>query len=219
MSNLDWAILPGEANLFRGSFYVDQTGIFGYDLIAVTGGEAGQGGAVWQIHSPTEATRLANIINNTRPHLEGVITLTNDVLKWGPWAGKIITGAESAVDANNFSKPLIHAIDTNGVVNSYALGIEPEDFDIIPTNQDLYVTAFNEGKILKLSHTFLTNYVGDLLVSQEGLSSGVTKLFIVHWNSTNSVPEIRSIRAPSVADLGFEHSTFAPIGIPNIPSQ
>jgi hypothetical protein len=40
-------------------------------------------------------TRLVNLTNT---HLEGVITLTNDVAKWGSWAGKITTGAESSTD-------------------------------------------------------------------------------------------------------------------------
>lgn len=149
------AILTNETSeaLFRGGFYVDQSGSFGGDLIAVTGGSAGEGGEVWRINSSTNATRLANLTNDLPfPHLEGVITLTNDVTRWGPWAGKIITGAES------HEPPLVHAISTNGQVQSFALGIHPEDFDIVRTNQDLYACDQEAGLIIRISHTFLTNF-------------------------------------------------------------
>jgi len=96
-------------------------------------------------------------------------------------------------------------------VTSFALGIAPEDFDIIQTNQDLYcVIQSDPGQILKLSRTLLTNYVGDLLITQEGFFFGTPKLFIMHWDGTNFVT-----RSISSSDL-FEHVTFAPI---NLPSQ
>jgi hypothetical protein len=215
VSNLNWITLTNETTetLFRGSLYVDQTGIFSNALIAVTGGSADQGGEVWRIHSRTNATRLANITNSTTPHLEGVITLTNDVQKWGPWAGKIITGAESKVP------PLIHGIDTNGVVTSFDLGIEPEDFDIIPPYQDLYIADYVEGRILKLSSNLLTNFVGDMLVTQAGdgvFGGHPRKLFFAHWDGTF---QIRSITGPDSLTTGIEHCTFAPINLPNIPQQ
>jgi hypothetical protein len=131
--------------------------------------------------------------------------LTNDVQKWGPWAGKIITGAEAKIP------PLIHAIGTNGIVESFALGIAPEDFDLIPPNQDLYLPGFNEGKIYKLSKSLLTNYVGDLLITQEA-----PPLVIVHWDPINSAFTVRAIPPPPGIQ-GFEHVTFAPINLPSLP--
>lgn len=55
----------------------------------------------------------------TATHLEGVITLTNDASKWGPWAGKAITGDEVL--------HRIYAIDDNGAVVNFDLEINPED--------------------------------------------------------------------------------------------
>ena len=217
VSNLAWAVVTtnsaGTNSLFRGSFYVDQTGIFGGDLIAVTGGTDTQGGEVWRVSS-SNATLVANITgDSTFRHLEGVITLTNDVQKWGPWAGRILTGAESKIP------PLIHAVATNGLVTSFALGIEPEDFDVISTN-DLYCTAFVDHKILKVSRNLLTNYIGDLLITQEGLPPNqCSRLFIVRWNSSNSAFEMRSFALPTtIYQVGFEHVTFAPIDLPPVPN-
>ena len=122
-----------------------------------------------------------------------MITLTNDVARWGPWAGKIITGAETTP---NNGRNLIFAIDTNGTVSAFDLGIinvdqqngvglSCEHFDIIPPNQDLYLIGEEaDGKILKVSHTLFTNYVGDLLITQGGLWVGRPELYIVHWNGS-----------------------------------
>jgi hypothetical protein len=111
-----------------------------------------------------------------------------------------------------------HAINTNRILASFALGIAPEDFDIIPPEQDLYCTAFVDHKVLKVSRNLLTNYVGNLMITQEGLND-CSRLFIVKWNSTNSAFETRSIPFPaSTFQLGFEHVTFAPLPLPDIPT-
>jgi hypothetical protein len=212
VASLNWITLSNVSTHLRGGFYIDQTGIFSNALIAVTGGNTDEGGEVWRIQSPTNAVLLANITNFLHPHLEGVITLTNDVEKWGPWAGKILAGAEAT------DPPLIHAIATNGVVSSLNLGILPEDFDIIPPNQDLYCTGFNEGKIYKLSRNLLTNFVGDLLITQEGTLATGTKLHVVHWNSGTSSFVVRSIPPPPNFQ-GFEHCTFAPVNLPSLPCE
>ncbi len=206
VSNLNWGVLTTNQmtteSLLRGGLYVDRSGSFGGDLIAVTGNRPDEGGGVWRINSSGNATPLANITNT---HLEGVITLTYDVQKWGPWAGKIITGAES------LSPPLVYAVDTNGTVTSFALGIEPEDFDLIPTNQDLYCVDETFGQIVKFPGTLLTNYWSDLLITQSGDGAGdFGALFIVHWDSTNSTFVTRRIPYTSQ----FEHVTFAPMNIP-----
>jgi hypothetical protein len=216
-ANLSWAILDSNTNgldtLIRGSLCVDQTGTFSNDLIAVTGGGFHEGGGVWRIHSPSNLVQLAKITNSfgQQVHLEGVTTITNNPAKWGQWAGKIIFGAESE------SPPLVLTIDTNGVVEAFDMGIAPEDFDLIPTNQDLYIAGQpdgpDQGALLKLSREFLKDFVGDLLIAQvgDGANHPEAKLFIVKWDSINSVPVIvGSISVPR----NFEHVTFAPINLP-----
>ncbi len=217
--NLNWAILSTNQNtsetILRGSLHLDQTCVFTNNLVLVTGNGSDQGGGVWAISSNTNAGQIANITNDLRPHLEGVITLTNNAQLWGPWAGKLLTGAEVK------SPPLVHTIDKDRVVASFDMGIEPEDFDIIITNQDLYcvqqsVAGSVPDRIIKLSSTLLTNYCGALLITQEGaqhLPARDAKLFIVNWNSTNSVFVTRCIPNQFL----FEHVTFAPITLPDLP--
>jgi hypothetical protein len=197
-----WVTLPNET-LVSGLCF-DRSGNLGGDLIAVTSGQRANpatNGGVWRVTANGMATKLANL-----PYvLEGVITLTNDaaaVAKFGPWAGKIITGSKD--------QQTIYAIDANGTVTEYPLGIEAEDFDLIPANQNLYcaIPYASDGELLKISSTLLTNYVGDLLITQAGdIQAGLPKLFIVNWNGTGFATRSIPYHEP------FEAVTFAPIAI------
>jgi hypothetical protein len=215
VSNLNWCILTNStvtnALQIRGSLYVDRTGLFSNQVIAVTssgggGGSVGSKG-VWRVDAQAHPTLIASI--NTS-HLEGVITLPNNTNTWGPWAGKIITGDEENVP------PLIYTIATNGTVMPYDTtvfspeGIEPEDFDIIPTNQNLYACDFGQNAIMKLSAKYFANLVGDLLITQAGEGDFGARLFIVHWD--NATSSFVTLVVPYSGK--FEHVSFAPIEIP-----
>ena len=196
---------------------MDTSGTFSNQLIVVTSpaDRPLDKKGVWRVNSLGQPTLLTNF-NTT--HLEGVISLTNDVSKWGPWAGKIITGDE------NENK--IYAIDANGIrttfdtTNLFPGGIHTEDFEIIPPNQDLYGCDASAGIVVKLSRTNLTSYVGDLLITDAGEFGSFPggKLFIVRWDNSTTNFVVRRVlfRYPSSAFGHFEHVTFAPISIPPI---
>ena len=216
-SNLDWSTLTNNTvinnKLIHGGIYVDQTGIFSNELIVLTGDNNGAPSRVWLANSNGIPTLLAQIepqiVADPGDNLEGVISLTNNPNQWGPWAGKILTGDE------NYG--ILYAIDTNGTVTPYDLGIEPDHFVLIPANQDLYACDYG-GRVIKLSRTFLTNYVGDLLVTQEGGGSSYpTELCIVNWGGTNFVT--RAINGNVVTNgIGqFEDTTFSPLNLPSQP--
>ena len=159
-----------------------------------------------------------NLPPRERARLERPVVLTNDAQKWGPWAGKILTGAESEFDGTTN----LFAIDTNGAVARFDLGISAEDFDIIPPNQDLYCVDEHDGVVLKLSQTLLTNYVGDLLIAQGGRAAPPPELFIVHWDGVQFV--CRDIEVPyyskgtfTTNDNELESCVFAPMRIPPLP--
>jgi hypothetical protein len=151
--------------------------------------------------------------------LEGVVTLPNDANRFGPWAGKIVTGDEDASP-----RGIIYTVDTDGTVVGYDTtklspdGIHPEDFDIIPTNQSLYVCDYSQNAIVKFSSSFLTNYVGDLLVTEAGEAyvPNQARLFIIHWDPTAANFVVRRFicRYPNGSFGHFEHVTFAPIELP-----
>ncbi|MFN8395085.1 MAG: T9SS type A sorting domain-containing protein [Bacteroidia bacterium] len=181
-----WVTCPGELGRFEGSFYFDRTGVFGGDLIAVS-----NAGGVWRINSAGQPTFLTNV----GVHLEGVITMPNNLTKWGPWAGKILAG-----DEDNYR---IWAIDANGNATPYSLGLDPEDLDLIPANMNFYGVDFASQTLRGAPASAFTCMVGDLLVTVEHPGKSVH----VWWDGT----QFRQEQIAQVAQ--WEHVTFSPAGM------
>lgn len=214
----NWAansqLAANEPDVLGGDLYADRTGVWGNDLLAVTGDEGQLTGTrgIWRIHSATNATLVVRIPS---PHLEGLLTVSNDVTKYGPWAGKLLTGDDYL--------GIIYAVDTNGNYLAYDLKISPDTIRLIETNQDLYCVDFNQydqnqSLILKVSRKWLTTFVGDILMVQAGENAGQSPtLFIVHWNGIGF--EVHSLALhdyrSGIGDF-FEKATFAPITLPTI---
>ena len=111
----------------------------------------------------------------------------------------------------------VPTLESRGAVAAFDLGISAEDFDLIKTNQDLYCLYETEGKVLKISRTLLTAYVGDLLITQGGLYVGQPELFIIHWDGTQFLRRLIPLDYYSqntYTSPELEQSTFAPIGLP-----
>ncbi len=188
-----WVVLPGETGLMRGSLHVDRTGVFGGDLIAVT-----TAGGVWRINS---AGIMSFILRLTGVHLEGLTTVPNDVAKYGPWAGKILAGAEA--------QGRIYAIAPDGSFTFHALGIAPEDFDIIPANENFFGVDFGGARLMGAPPSEFAGMVGDVLVAQE--FPGI--LWHVRWDAANN-----AFVATNIAQVAqWEHVTFSTAGVREIP--
>jgi len=179
-----WVILPGETGLLRGSLHIDRTGVFGGDLIVVTTEPTGN---VWRVTSAGIANKLASL----ETHLEGLTTVPDDTIKYGPWAGKILTGAEQ--------QHRIYAIDAKGNVTFFNLGIEPEDFDLIPANENFFGVDFGSGTLWTAPPAEFADKVGDLLITQEYPGT----LYHVRWTGT-------AFQVTNVAQaMQWEHVTFS----------
>jgi MYXO-CTERM domain-containing protein len=196
-----WVDLPGAGNgLMRGSLYVDRTGVYGGDVIAVT-----EQGEVWRVSPAGAPTFIADV--NT--HLEGMITVPNDPGKYGPLAGKIIAGAEN--------QGLLYAFDANGMFATYSLGVNIEDIDMITANENFFGVNFGTSKLLGAPSADFAPYVDDILLTQEFPSGGGTGLFVLSWNGSTLVTEQLTLNAGSAPVGQWEHVTFAPAGIVEIP--
>jgi hypothetical protein len=216
-SNLAWCTLTNGAVTnalpVRGGLYVDETGLFSNNLIAVTSDSTGAFiyRGVWMIDAQGRPRLLAQILCS---HLEGAITLPNDAARFGRLAGKIITGDELELK--------LYAIAPDGTVTGYNTqdfypgGIGAEDFDIIQTNQDLYCRDQVAGAIFKLPASYLSQYAGDLLITAAGEFYNPASLFIVRLECDRLVATTRiGYLHSDCTSLGnFEHVTFAPINIP-----
>jgi hypothetical protein len=194
-----WVTLPGETGLIRGSLHIDRTGQFGGDLIVVT-----TAGGVWQVTSLGAATQLAKLDT----HLEGVVTVPEDAAKYGPWAGKIIAGAEQ--------QGRVYSIDHFGNTGFRELldenedPIRPEDIEIIPANANFFGVDFI-GKTLRFAPASeFAAMVGDVLIATEGPPGN---LWRVHWDGTSFQTE----RLAQVRQ--WEHVTFAPVEIDPPPRR
>jgi hypothetical protein len=193
-SNLDFFVTSGRK--FWG-LYIDQSGRFGGNLIALQDNIGGDGG-VWRINGS------GALVTNypSAGGVEGVISLANDTNRFGPLlAGSIFTGS--------------YAIATNGAVTQLS-GFPPtEDCDIIQSNQNLYCNDDGDGWVLKVPYQLFANHVGDLLITDSGFYDFRPALYIVHWDATNGIVQTQ-IPMPGETIGAFEHVTFAPIDIPAV---
>jgi RHS repeat-associated protein len=186
-----WVTLPGETGQLNGGLYLDRTGGFNGDLIAVTT----QGG-VWRINSSGTPTLLASL--NAR--LEGVTTVPGDADRYGPWAGKILVGAPD--------QGTIYAVNQQGNPTAYALGINPEEIRVIPAHENFYGVDAGSRKLWGAPAAAFSGMIGDVLVAQQ--SPGT--LSRVRWNGTQfEVSEIAQAAE-------WKQITFSPAGVAEIPT-
>jgi len=210
-----WVVLPFATNNgvvitpghLRGGLWVDQTSVWGGDLIVSTldGAESGTDthtGSVWRVNSSGQATFMAQLVvpNDGLDSFEGITTCPNDP-RYGPWAGRILVGG----DNQN-----IYAIDTNGQVVMYDLGIGDEDIRVIPGNQNFFA-ADSAVKLWGAGASEFQGMVGDLLFCEES-----SHMWRVHWTGTNF--ESYSIAWSQIGSS--EEVNFTPAGIgPIAPIQ
>lgn len=202
-----WVSLPGAGNgLMRGSLYVDRTGVFGGDLVVVT-----TAGEVWRIDAtgnPTTTSPIADV----NVHLEGVVTVPDDPVTYGPLAAKILAGAEE--------QGLLYAFDATGAFTTYNLGVAIEDIDIIPANENFFGVNFGTSRLLSAPSSEFTFAVGDILLTEESPpfplgSPGLLRLF---WNGANLQVEPFTLAPGSQPAGQWEHVTFAPLGVNPFPN-
>lgn len=197
--------LPGTGNgLMRGSLYVDRTGIYNGDLLAAT-----TAGEVWRIDSAGTTTKLADV----NDHLEGLISVPNNAA-YGALAGKIIAGAEQT--------NRLYAFDGSGLAATYDnIGVAIEDIDLITANENFFGVNFGTGQLLGAEASQFANDVGKILLTQE--FGGVSGLYTLEWDPLANAGlgglDINAVTLTSDSfDPGqWEHVTFAPAGIVEIP--
>ena len=89
-----------------------------------------------------------------------------------------------------------------------------------PPNQDLYVcVSSNPSAVYKMSRAYLTNFVGDLMITHAGEFSPPGRLFFLHWDGATTNFTVRPVTCwlPNGSTGDLEHVTLAPIGLPTIP--
>ena len=193
--------LAGGDGLMRGSMFVDNTGVYNGDLIAVT-----TGGQVWRVNDSGVGTMLADV----NVHLEGLLVLPNDPGKWGRLAGHIIAGAEGQGN--------LHIISPTGVASvQTSIGVNVEDIDLIQAGANFFGVNFGTSRLLGAEASQWDSVVGDVLLTQE--FGGTSGLFTMSFDSIldQLVTEAITVAAGSFAPGQWEHVTFANAGVVEIP--
>ena len=131
--------------------------------------------------------------------------------KYGPWAGKIVAGAE---DLNGF-----FYIDTEGNISFISLaingiGLAPEDIDIIPPNENFYGVDLGSNQVLGAPAATFKDMVGDFLVTQERGAN--PPLYHVKWNPNTNQFVSKVLYSGSAT---WEHVTFSPANLNNLESR
>ncbi|MBK9036832.1 MAG: hypothetical protein IPL61_37215 [Myxococcales bacterium] len=196
-----WVVLPGTGHgLMRGSLYIDRTGVFGGDLLAVT-----TLGAVWRITSAGAPTMLAAV----GVHLEGMIVVPPFPARFGPLAGKIIAGAEG--------QGLLYAFDTTGAYTTYTLGVAVEDVDLVMPGENFFGVNYGTGRLLGVPKEVWRPIVGDVLLTTETVVAGASGLFRIYWDGVTLSAQALPLDPGSATVGQWEHNTFANAGIAEIP--
>lgn len=195
-----WVSLTGSGNgLMRGSLYVDRTGVYGDDLIVVT-----TAGEVWRINSAAVPTFIADV----DVHLEGVVTVPNNAVQYGPLAGKIIAGAEE--------QGRLYIFDSSGSSSFITPGVNIEDIDHITGTENFYGVNFGTNRLLGAPASDFAPYAGEILLTQE-THPGTSGLYHLFWNGVS----LQALQIPATVTTGeigqWEHVTFSSAGIAEIP--
>lgn len=202
-----WVSLPGSNNgIFRGSLYVDRTGLYNGDLLAVT-----TNGQLWRINAAGVPTQIGTTLG---VHLEGLTVVPNNPAKWGNMAGCIIAGAEDQALMHSWCR------DASGAMVHSARslnGIRIEDLDIIDGG-NFFGVNYGTGKLVGAAASEFAAFVGDILVTQE-FPSQDTGLFVMSYDLVNQQFTTTSLTAAfGSTGLGqWEHVTFARAGVQEIP--
>ena len=196
-----WVDLPMDNNgLMRGSLYVDRTGLYGGDLIVAT-----TLGEVWRINpTTTAATRIAAV----GVHLEGLITVPNVPVRYGPLSGKIIAGAEA--------EGLLWAIDAQGNTTTYNLGVSIEDIDLVTPKENFFGINYGTSRLLGATAKNMEPMIGDILLTQENVVAGTSGLFRLQWNGTALEAVAIPLDPTSIVVGQWEHVTMAGAGVGEI---
>jgi hypothetical protein len=194
-----WADLPGDGNgLLRGSLFVDRTGVFAGDLVAVT-----TLGQVWRV----TVDGIPTLVATTGVHLEGVVVVPDAPARYGPLAGRLIAGAEN--------ESLLYAVAPDGTVDTYELGVKIEDIDLIAPGENFFGVNYGTSRLLGAPAMAFLALLGDILLAQEMHAS--TGLYRLQWNGMALAAQEIPVTAESAPVGQWEHVTFAPAGIVEIP--
>jgi RHS repeat-associated protein len=173
-----WVTLPTVERIAQ--VYLDRTGVFGDDLLALTAGSSGQ---LWKIDAAGNAHLLATHIDQIGSFGQGsMITIPNDPATYGPLAGTLLVTTDGGPSLT---------VDPTGHVEAHPLqdeqtggSILPESVTIASSTENLFFSTDNVALLVAASAAQIAPIAGDLILSLEsGFPSGAG-LYRLYWDGT-----------------------------------
>ena len=188
-----WATLPTGGGERKG-MYFDRTGLFGGDLLVST-----ISGQIYRINSSGQVSLLASF-NNTS-YMEGIVTLPNDVARYGPWAGTLLATGESG---------FIYSVSPTGATTTFSLPGTINKIHVVPPDENFYYSNFGNNFLGAPASQF-AGIVGDVIATDEVAGY----IWDIRWNGTQFVPTLIT-----TVNSILEQSVFAPVGMgPILPTN
>ena len=178
--------IPQELSAFDGGMVVDESGLFGGDLIAITGG-----GRIWRVGSGGESSLFAYLGANAK----GTIILPIDAERYGPLSGSLLVGAAE--------RKGIYVIDSQGRSSFFPLENVAGDIDVIRENENYYA-ATRDGELFTIGSGAFAGRAGDVLVT----SADSNSLTALHWNGSGFEAATFEI------DENAGQAVFSPMAVP-----
>ena len=190
IDNNAWVVVTNEMsqNSYFQAFWVDRTGAWGGDLIAEC-----NDGNVWRINSTGQASFVGSV---PAPWIGGsfgvsgvaLITIPNNVAKYGLWAGRILQADTYGEDGGSDN---CETLDTNGFVAYYNIQYFQEIMGgVIQKNENLFEYDGNNydgsNYLWSISASQFSGMTGDILGASGGSDSlGPIVLYRIHWNGSS----------------------------------
>ncbi len=183
--------------------YVDQTGVWGYDLLACT-----DSGYVYRLNAAGQATLVGSYPG---VHFEGIITVPDNSSVWGNLAGRVLIGAEQY--------SILFTYSTAGPSSQIYYNVEAaiEDLDNSVEGENFFGNNF--GTSLLVGAIGSQFPAGAIIATQESPNSGTSGLYVLQWDFAQNRPVTTPIplTSDSFVPGQWEHTTFAPTGVKEVP--
>ena len=106
---------------------------------------------------------------------------------------------------------------SDGTFVTYNTGVKVEDIDIVPIKENFFGVNFGTSKLLGAAADQWRTMVGDIVLTDETVVAGTSGLSVLRWDGAmlTAVPIPLDPTSATVAQ--WEHVTFAPAGIVEVP--
>ena len=200
-----WVTLPVDSPIDRDNIYQDATCSFEGDLIVASNDEQSGGSRLWRITAAGVHTPIVSL----NGHVDFVVTLPGDALKFGPIAGRIVAGdtANGTLYAIDAGGSVVTVGTSAGDYQNYATGraIRPASLDVIPKSRpnaandgDFYAIDAANNRLLTASNAQFDCQCGSLLMTES--ASGLS---VLSWDGAAfSVVAVPATASPAVTEWG-----------------